>query len=155
VNDRAGPTPDSYWVVPGRFLAGEYPLSRLAAIRAEGIDFFVDLTEEREYSMPPYADGLEYRRFAIRDFRCPTLEGMRETLDAIDDALARGKNVYVHCHGGIGRTGTVVGCWLVRHGTPAREALETIAGWRKGVSSARVPSPASDEQQQFVLAWSG
>ena len=41
---------------------------------------------------------------------------MTRILDDVDAALADGGAVYVHCWGGIGRTGTVVGCWLVRHG---------------------------------------
>jgi len=153
VNERAGPTPDSYWVIPGRFLAGEYPLARLAAIRGAGIDFFLDLTQQDEYALPPYAAGLEHRREPIRDFRCPTPDRMDATLDAIDDALARGKNVYVHCYGGIGRTGTVVGCWLIRHGMEPRDALAQIARWRKGLANERRRSPESDEQVRFVLAW--
>jgi protein-tyrosine phosphatase len=153
VNDRVGPTPDSYWVVPGRFLAGEYPARRLALIREAGIDFFLDLTEENEYSLPPYADGVEHRRLAIRDFGCPTPDRMRATLDAIDEALERGRNVYVHCFGGIGRTGTVVGCWLVRHGTAPHDAIAQIARWREGTLNEYRRSPEGHNQRRFVLAW--
>jgi protein-tyrosine phosphatase len=154
VNERAGPTPDSYWVVPGRFLAGNYPLARLTSIRDAGIDFFVDLTQEDEYGLSSYASGLEYRRRAIRDFGCPTPDGMVTTLDLIDDALAQGKNVYVHCYAGVGRTGTVVGCWLVRHGMAPSEALAQIARWREGLRNERRRSPESDEQMQFLHGWS-
>jgi protein-tyrosine phosphatase len=79
---------------------------------------------------------------------------MCETLDAIDEALARGKNVYVHCYAGVGRTGTVVGCYLVRHGMAPRDALATIARWREGRSTAHRRSPETDNQERFVLAWS-
>ena len=40
---------------------------------------------------------------------------MLAVLDAIDIALCEGHGVYIHCWGGVGRTGTVVGCWLKRH----------------------------------------
>ena len=72
---------------------------------------------------------------------------MREILDAIDGALDAGRGVYVHCYAGIGRTGTVVGCYLVRHGMEPAEALRTVTSWRG------IRSPQSVEQEEFVLEW--
>ena len=43
-------------------------------------------------------------------------EAVATILGAIDVALAQGRTADVHCWGWIGRTGAVVGCWLVRHG---------------------------------------
>src|SRR6476661_8703202 len=56
------------------------------------------------------------QRFAIPDVSVPSEPLMRATLDHIDAELAANRGVYVHCFGGIGRTGTVIGCWLLRHG---------------------------------------
>ena len=57
------PLPNSYWVVPGRFAAGEYPgakdpdeaAARLRALLSASIDHFVDLTEPGE-GLAPYAE---------------------------------------------------------------------------------------------------
>ena len=67
---------------------------------------------------------------------------------AIDEAMSAGKAVYVHCWGGVGRTGTVVGCWLVRHGRTGEQALEQIATWWTGMEKAyRIPrSPEMPRQ---------
>jgi protein-tyrosine phosphatase len=153
-------------VEAGRLCAGEYPyagepragIAKLERIRAAGIDAFVDLTEEGEYGLAPYAhhlEGCEYRRLSIPDFGVPSTDRMREILDAIDDALSRGRTVYLHCFGGIGRTGTTVGCHLVRRGATGEEALASIAEWRRGTPDAGRDSPETVEQRRFVERWSG
>jgi protein-tyrosine phosphatase len=167
MSERQGPIPDSYWVVPGRLLAGEYPPApyddaaeeKLALFHEAGVNGFIDLTEAGEKRLNPYAAlvvelGMSHTRFPIRDGGCPTVDEMREILDAIDSELARGRTLYVHCYGGIGRTGTVVGSHLVRHGQAPEEALESIAAWRKGTPDGDVASPETPPQKAFILGWS-
>lgn len=160
------PIPDSYWVERGRLLAGEYPGAQLAAdaqprlraFAAAGVTSFVDLTEELErltaYA-PLVAEGIRVERHPIPDTGVPSEAEMREILDRIDSELDRGEVVYVHCWGGHGRTGTVVGCWLVRHGRTGREALDRIAELRAEVPEADWrESPENDRQRRMVLEWS-
>ena len=130
------PDPNTYWVIEGRFLAGEYPGARdpdkaqakVAAFLDAGITTFIDLTEPHE--LAPYEPFLprvdiDYCRFPICDVSVPAnARHMNDILDAIDAALAARRNVYVHCWGGIGRTGTVVACWLQRHGRSPDEAVQ-------------------------------
>lgn len=166
------PIPESYWVEPGRFLAGEYPghyeseitRRRLDDFLTRGFDTFIDLTKPNE--MPPYLSVLKkqarlfsldarHQRFPIGDFGLPSQAGMAATLDAIDGALADGRQVYVHCWGGIGRTGTTVGCYLVRHGLDGEQALRQLAEWWRQVPKSLIHprSPETDAQMNFVLHW--
>ena len=167
------PTPNSYWVEPGRFAAGEYPgakspgeaAAKLRTLLSAGIDHFIDLTELHE--LDPYsriADReasrlgmwVAHQRCPIPDVSVPSSRTeMAGILDAIDAALGEGKTVYVHCWGGIGRTGTVVGCWLVRHGVTGDEALAQVAEWWLGVEKAhrRPESPETPEQCAYVRDW--
>ncbi len=158
------PIADSYWVVPDRLLAGEYPgarstdeaLHRLEIFREAGITSFVDLTEETE-GLAPYDSLLKaearFARRPIRDAGCPSVDEMRATLDLIDAELQRDEVVYTHCWGGHGRTGTVVGCWLVRHGLSGQAALDRIAELRRDVPEARWrTSPETEAQAEFVRA---
>jgi hypothetical protein len=78
------------------------------------------------------AEGVRAVRTPLRDFTAPPREEMRMILDLIDSELTDGGAVYLHCYGGIGRTGTVVGCWLVRHGTPPEDAIEAIGRAARG-----------------------
>ena len=76
-------------------------------------------------------------------------------MDAIDSALGRGRNAYVHCWGGVGRTGTVVGCWLVRHGRTGDGALAELGElWRSVEKIHHKPvSPETREQREYVRQW--
>jgi hypothetical protein len=166
------PLTESYWVEPGRFLAGEYPAGssasdtrqRLDALLKAGFDTFIDLTRPDE--LDSYREMLEAQaaqrhlpvicqRFPIGDFGLPTHPQMAEILDVIDAALAGGHKVYLHCWGGIGRTGTTVGCYLVRRGKSGVEALQQLATWWREVpKSARYPhSPETVAQRAFILDW--
>lgn len=157
------PTPESYWVDPGRLLAGKYPgaprpaeaRARIARLVDSGVSLFVDLTEPGE--LEPYAhlvDGsVRHVRMPIRDMDVATPEQMRRTLDLVDRELDRGGAAYVHCWGGAGRTGTVVGCWLVRHGLDGEEALARIAALRAGSPSLGLDSPQTASQRAMVRSW--
>lgn len=164
------PLEHSYWVLPRLFLAGEHPGSRqrsyaletLSALRDAGIRTWIDLTEEAEWL--PYPSllrelaepaGLElsYLRFAILDRAAPSREQMSQILDAIDQSHAEGRAVYLHCLAGIGRTGTVVACFLIRHGTHPDKVLQTLQNLRRHSPDAAYLSPETEEQRQFVQAW--
>ena len=172
MTDSPKPIPNAYWVVPGTFLAGEYPGSfmpqvtsqRLQAFLDAGITTFVDLTREGE--MPPYAGllheqaglydlAVHHQRFAIGDFGLPTPTQMRAILDVIDQALASGGKLYLHCQAGIGRTGTTVGCYLVRHGLSGEQALQQLAVWWQAVPKSvfHPHSPETEAQAEFVRTW--
>ena len=61
----------------------------------------------------------------------------------------------MHCRGGIGRTGTTVGCYLVRHGFGGDEALENVNRlFRFSERSMESSfSPETREQMNFVRDW--
>jgi protein tyrosine phosphatase len=59
----------------------------------------------------------------------------------------------VHCWGGVGRTGTVVGCWLVRHGLAGGDALARVEALRATTPKANRPSPETDTQRDLVRGW--
>lgn len=162
------PIENCYWVVPGKLLAGEYPgnlddessRERIEALKEAGIAVFIDLTEEVERftTLRPYAQWLapaRHRRFPIPDADIPpTPEQTAATLDAIDEHMEKEEAVYVHCWGGIGRTGVIVGCWLARHRGPGRDALARLRKlWRDNPKSAYVRTPQTGEQERYILNW--
>jgi len=179
-DEEAVPAPfeRSYWVVPGKFLAGAYPGDsdpekaerKLRGLLAAGIRCIVDLTTEEDRNvygriLVPYRDlmgkvaaaeksKVDYHSKAITDRDVPSREEMVEILDIIDGTIASDRPVYVHCLGGIGRTGTVVGCWLARHGVEKGQAvMELIRKLRRNEGQAQIDSPETGRQRRFILEW--
>jgi len=161
-----------YWVLPGRFLAGEYPgdadgreaRRRLGWLLSQGVTWFLDLTQAGEYGLPVYYDLLlqqadtlgrqtAYLRLSIPDYGTPSRGEMQRIQEALQAALAAGHTIYVHCYGGVGRTGTVVGCYLRRQGFDGLAALAEIARLRQGLSNGTQPSPETETQRQMIVTW--
>jgi len=173
----AVPFERSYWVLPGILLAGAYPGNpyekrageKLRQFLDAGIRCFVDLTspeDENLYgqALVPYRNligssgagqlNARYCRMPITDMDVPSHSLMKEILDIIDEAVLDGIPVYVHCLGGFGRTGTVVGCWIVRHGIERGNAvIDLIRQLRRKDPQARRESPQTAEQCSFILGW--
>ena len=168
----------SYWVLEGKLLAGEYPGSanpldarkKLARLYDAGIRHVVNLTEAHEVNhagerFSPYdtifseiaaerGDSVTCVRHPIRDLGIPDPSGMRTNLDDIGQALEHGRPVYVHCWGGIGRTGTVVGCFLIEAGMVWPESvLDHIRHLRRNEARSYIESPETDQQRRFVTSW--
>lgn len=171
----ARPFPNSYWATP-LLLACEYPgaptealaAPKLDALLAAGIRDFYDLTREGEPE--PYEAQLReraarlgiapeiirYRRFPIPDMGLPSEKRLPEILAALADSAAAGRRAAVHCWGGIGRTGTVVGCHYVQHhGLSGEEALARIAREWTTVEKVKYypTSPQTEAQLAFVQGY--
>jgi ADP-ribosyl-[dinitrogen reductase] hydrolase len=168
------PNRNTYWVVPLKFLAGEYPgdkdpvkaRKKIKQFLAAGIRHFVDLTEFGE--LVPYDAILAeeaqnssikatYQRFPIPDISVPSdSDHLAEILSVIDRRISEGGAVYLHCWGGVGRTGLVVACWMQEHGRTPDDALaELSAKWSTVEKSSWKPeSPETPAQVSWVKTWS-
>jgi len=169
------PIPNSYWATP-LLLACEYPWSpstprpKLDALLSAGVRVFIDLTESGELlqyethlrtrasalGLPPHEiSAIEYHRFPIRDRCLPSNPKLiPQIMSLLESCRTQNRKAAIHCRGGIGRTGTVVGCWLVQSGLArdGKEALSIIAReWKNVEKCKRFPkSPETGPQWEFV-----
>jgi protein-tyrosine phosphatase len=124
----------------------------LGAMRSLGVVRLILLVEDRElesWGDPAIVElgsrvGVEVLRHPIADGSPPPLvQAMDRILDQIDEGRASG-DVVVACMGGVGRTGTVAACALVRAGSSAREAIDAVR-------TLRHPTAVETEaQERFV-----
>lgn len=135
-NNLTLPIKNSYCVIPGSVYAGEYagdlynPEKKIADLLNFGITHFIDLTEENELNpyrhlLPPH---VYYHRFAVRDRSVPRsiVDVFKLVRYIAELARFRDNKIYIHCWGGVGRTGTIVACLYQYLGETATFALNHL-----------------------------
>jgi ADP-ribosyl-[dinitrogen reductase] hydrolase len=153
----------------GRVLGGEFPGDRdepditrlkLSLLARAGVGTIIDLTDENDW-LTPYDEhlpavaaeqGIDLRRIPhpIPDMGVTTPGHYDQIVADIETALSTGRKVFVHCWGGVGRTGTVVGVWHVSRGCSPEVALQRISAARRGTMKGERPSPETAVQIEAI-----
>ncbi|MGB3212816.1 MAG: dual specificity protein phosphatase family protein [Desulforhopalus sp.] len=104
---------------------GHAPMSyaELDNIKAQGIDAIVNLCQEFcDLHELEEKSGFEVFYLPIPDENAPEMAEMEKGLEWLDEAIYLGKKVLIHCHHGVGRTGTFVTAYLLRRGFGLKKA---------------------------------
>lgn len=129
----------------------------LALLKAWGASMVVSLVELPEFdelqvpTLPLEVErlGIQWRHLPIRDMHPP---GKRfqsiwpELCQEIVALLGAGQRVFLHCKGGLGRTGTVAACLLMESGVPPAEAITKVRVSRRSTIETWA-------QEKFVLGY--
>jgi len=153
---------DLYWLDgpwPGKLAmaarprGGDWLEDDLSSWKREGVDTVLTLLtpeEEKDLELQQEAGeakklGMDFASFPILDRQIPKSEAKwAQILENITRTLSDGKRVVVHCRQGIGRSGLVAACLLVRRGMSPGAAVE-LASAARGVSI-----PETSEQRDWI-----
>ena len=133
------------WVIPGVLAGSMGPLieEELQYLKEKGIGAIVRL-EQRTISGES-ASLIDLAEF-VPDFHATTMGQMDRIIAFILEQARQNIPVVVCCKAGMGRTGTVLACYLLHDGYDAEDALVRVRSLRPG-------SVESPFQQEFVYRY--
>ncbi len=136
------------WIVPGKLAGHSAPKSRqdLAYLKQQGILALIRMADEdkaRITDTQVAAQGMSDCHEPVPDFSAPTPEQIEKMVGFIQQSLEDNRPVGVSCGAGLGRTGTVLACYLISQGLDADAAMREVRGKRPG-------SIETGEQEEVV-----
>ncbi|MFX0208329.1 MAG: protein-tyrosine phosphatase family protein [Candidatus Hodarchaeota archaeon] len=118
------------WIIPGKLAGSPFPLSKELFILPElNLMLVVNLTSRglpNSLKERLKSSGVTFKRFSVPDFSIPTQDTIKYYLQIVCETLQQEQAVLTHCIAGCGRTGTMIGLFLVTHGYKSIEALKII-----------------------------
>jgi atypical dual specificity phosphatase len=139
------------WLIEGEIAGMAKPASSVydfEFLKGEGFEAIVSLTESPLSEVLIEKFGFSVKHIPVMDFEAPTLEQIEDFVVFAENARSEGKKLVVHCDAGIGRTGTILACYLVSKGYNAADAIEEVRTKRPG-------SLETIEQEEVVLKFAG
>jgi predicted protein tyrosine phosphatase len=141
------------WIEDGLLAASGIPLDApdIQSLHDQGIRAILSLTEQPLTSFkklpPALFDELNitYLHVPIPDGYPPSIPQAGDILEFIDQRKSEARAVFVHCHAGLGRTGTVLHLYYLAQGLTLAEAREQVKLHRPQSTLL------SDRQKAFLL----
>jgi atypical dual specificity phosphatase len=121
------------WLINNKLAGSGMPTSiaELDWIRKQGVKSIITMTEN---SLPEsWIKDINYLHVPTEDLSAPDMDKIDQTVDFIQERIKNDEPIMVHCAAGIGRTGTILACYLIKyHNLSAKNAIEKVRNERPG-----------------------
>ena len=147
--------PNFSWLFENKLAAMQYPESEDAftLLHGIGIRAMLNLSEIPLPYEVPNTIGMLIKHFPVADYRAPTVQQVQEAVAMISSCIDRNMPVAVHCLAGLGRTGTILACYLVSIEIPANKAVSSIREWRPGSIETPEQEAVVYEYERFLMVY--
>lgn len=98
----------------------------MTALKRVGITTLVNLMEEAFSRKILTQYDIKGIHFPIKDMDVPTIEETKSFCQKIEEQMAAGEVIAMHCKAGLGRTGTMLASILIWEGMSALKALDKV-----------------------------
>jgi len=145
-----------HWIVPGRFAAFSGPVNKpktfgvyksktpedyVPLFKENGVNLVIRLNN-KEYDTDKFTShGIKHRDFYFLDGSCPKEILVQRFIDECEKEKGA---IAVHCKAGLGRTGTMIACYIMKH---YKFPAAALVGW---IRLAR-PGSVLGSQLQFLI----
>ena len=126
--------PDNFsWLIEGKLAGSAIPTSKdeVKWLQEEGVKSIVTI---REVPLDEdWVDEMKYLHVLSDDMGVPSFDDLKNSVDFVYKQIQNNEPVMVHCLAGLGRTGTILACYLIKYEKmSAEDAIQHVREKRHG-----------------------